>query len=78
MNVSNSIRTSHDDSLSQKTSIEYRVIYSIIFTAAFAMACLCLLLPKRLNPMCGDHEQRSPMAQAKMSAGGVLPYVFRM
>ncbi len=78
MNITDSVRTSSDPGSSRDASIEYRVIYSLIFASAFVVACLCLFLPKRLNPLYDAHERRSPVAQARMAAGGVVPYVFRV
>jgi len=76
--VTSSVGASEGELHSPNLSIEYRLIYAIVFLSALLVACLCLLLPKRLNPLFDSSESRSPFAQARCSAGSVLPYVFRV
>lgn len=78
MNLADRATTSNADAWNQDHSIEYRVFYSVVFLPVFLAGCLCLLLPKHINPLYGTYGGRSPFAQARSAASGVVPYIFRM
>jgi len=60
-------------------SIEYRVMYSLIFMVCLAIAGLCRLLPRNRHPwICADAaDSASWWAEARSAADSTVPYVFQ-
>lgn len=60
-------------------SIEYRVLYVLIFMVCLAITGLCRILPRNRHPwMCaGDDGSRSLWSEARTAADSTVPYVFQ-
>jgi len=60
-------------------SIEYRVMYALIFMVCLAIAGLCRLLPRNRHPwICpGEEGSGSLWTEARSAADSTVPYVFQ-
>ncbi|MFK7861258.1 MAG: hypothetical protein AB8B64_20755 [Granulosicoccus sp.] len=60
-------------------SIEYRVMYALIFMVCLAITGLCRLLPRNRHPwICsGDDGSGSLWTEARSAADSTVPYVFQ-
>ncbi len=60
-------------------SIEYRVLYALIFMVCLAITGLCRLLPRNRHPwICaGDDGSCSMWSEARDAADSTVPYVFQ-
>lgn len=60
-------------------SIEYRVMYSLVFIVCLAITGLCRLLPRNRHPwICaGDDGSCSLWSEARSAADSTVPYVFQ-
>ena len=70
---------SHVHQVNPGKSIEYRVLYVLIFMVCLAITGLCRLLPRNRHPwMCaGDDGSRSLWNEARTAADSTVPYVFQ-
>ena len=70
---------SHVHLVTPGKSIEYRVLYVLIFMVCLAITGLCRLLPRNRHPwMCaGDDGSRSLWNEARTAADSTVPYVFQ-
>ncbi len=61
------------------SSIEYRVVYALVYTVCLAITGLCRLLPRNSHPwMCaGDDGSRSLFSEARCAADSTVPYIFQ-
>ena len=61
------------------SSIEYRVMYSLIFLVCLAITGLCRLLPRNRHPWisAGDNGSGSLWSEARSAADSTVPYVFQ-
>jgi len=61
------------------TSIEYRVMYALIFMVCLAISGLCRLLPRNRHPwMCASETGSTSLwKEARMAADSTVPYVFQ-
>lgn len=60
-------------------SIEYRVMYALVFMVCLAITGLCRLLPRNRHPwICaGDNGSCSLWTEARSAADSTVPYVFQ-
>ena len=60
-------------------SIEYRVMYALVFIVCLAITGLCRLLPRNRHPwICsGDDGSGSLWTEARSAADSPVPYVFQ-
>ncbi len=60
-------------------SIEYRVMYALVFMVCLAITGLCRLLPRNRHPwICsGDDGSRSLWSEARSATMSTVPYVFQ-
>jgi len=60
-------------------SIEYRVMYALVFMVCLAITGLCRLLPRNRHPwICaGDDGSCSLWNEARSAADSTVPYVFQ-
>lgn len=72
---------SHHQANSARTgsSIEYRIVYSLVFMVCLAITGLCRLLPRNRHPWinAGDNGTRSLWSEARSAADSTVPYVFQ-
>ena len=72
---------SHPQANSAKTgsSIEYRIVYSLVFVVCLAITGLCRLLPRNRHPWisAGDDGTRSLWSEARSATDSTVPYVFQ-
>ena len=61
------------------SSIEYRIVYSLVFMVCLAITGLCRLLPRNRHPwICaGDDGSCSLWSEARSAADSTVPYVFQ-
>lgn len=61
------------------SSIEYRVMYSLVFIVCLAITGLCRLLPRNRHPWitAGDDGSCSLWSEARSAADSTVPYVFQ-
>ena len=61
------------------SSIEYRIVYSLVFIVCLAITGLCRLLPRNRHPwICaGDDGSGSLWSEARSAADSTVPYVFQ-
>jgi len=59
-------------------SIEYRMMYALVFMVCLAITGLCRLLPRNRHPwICaGDTGSSSLWNEARCAADSTVPYVF--
>lgn len=60
-------------------SLEYRVVYALVFMVCFAITGLCRLLPRNRHPWmsAGDDGSRSLWSEARCAADSTVPYIFQ-
>lgn len=60
-------------------SLEYRVVYALVYMVCLAITGLCRLLPRNRHPwICaGDNGSRSLFQEARSAADSTVPYIFQ-
>lgn len=83
-NMQEPLSVSHDDNAythqaKLDKSIEYRVVYMLVFIVCLAITGLCRLLPRNRHPwICaGDDGSCSLWSEARSAADSTVPYVFQ-
>lgn len=78
------LSVSHDDNADAHQakldkSIEYRIVYMLVFIVCLAITGLCRLLPRNRHPwICaGDDGSCSLWSEARSAADSTVPYVFQ-
>jgi len=69
----------HEHQVNPGKSVEYRVMYALIFMVCLAITGLCRLLPRNRHPwICaGDDGSCSLWKEARTAADSTVPYVFQ-
>jgi len=63
----------------ESNSLEYRLIYALVFGSVIVLAFLRRLIPAGMNPWrVAETEQVSPIVEARMAATSTVPYVFQI
>lgn len=69
---------SHEHQINPGKSIEYRIMYALIFMVCLAITGLCRLLPRNRHPwICAGDSGSSLWSEARSAADSTVPYVFQ-